>query len=75
MNREELSSLFTESLKAKLINTEYNGRKVCDAKVDIVEGSWEEEGYGGGSYEDLIIKVKTLSPKGKNSRWENYYIF
>jgi len=74
MDKHELSNLFTEALKSKLLGTKYNNRKICDVVVDICEGSWEQEGYGGGSYNDLTIRVQTLSPKGKNSRWDDYYL-
>ena len=73
MNREELSIIFTEVLKTKLINTEYGYRKICDVEVDISEEYWEDENCGG-SFDKIEIRVKTLSPKGKNSRSEHYYL-
>lgn len=74
MNREELSNLFTATLKSKLINDKYNNRRICDVKVEISQGHYEGNEYeDGDSFDEIKIKVKTSSPKGKNSRWENYY--
>ena len=74
MNKQELSELFTDSLKTKLLGTFYRDRKICDLKVEILQEDWEDEG-GGGSYDTIHIKVKTQSPKGKNSIWVNYWIY
>ena len=73
MNREELSKLFLEALKPKLIGTNHiNNRKICDVELEIND-CYEEYDGGGSSYDELRIRVKTLSKKGKNSKWENYY--
>ena len=73
MNREELSKLFLEVLKSKLIGTiHYNGRKISDVELEIND-CYDEYEDGGSSYDEIKIRVKTLSPKGKNRKWEEYY--
>jgi hypothetical protein len=74
MNNEEIANLFTEALKDKILNTiHYDGRKIIDVKVEINKQSYNDED-GGFDYDELIIKIKTQSPQGKNSKWGTYYL-
>ena len=73
MNKQELSEFFTECLRSELIYKKYNGGEICDVDVNISNYSWENED-GGGDFNRIDIKVKTLSKSGKTSKWEEYYI-
>lgn len=72
--REQLSKLFTEALKPIWIGKEHNGRRIVDVNVKIEEGYYCCCSYGG-AYDEIKISFKTLSPKGKNARWERLYLY
>ena len=73
MDTKELNSLFTEALKQKLLGTKYNDRIINDVQVEISKEYWQDE-YVGGEFDKIEIKVKTLSPKGKNSKWVFFHL-
>ena len=76
MNRKEISLLFTEALKSKLVGTyvdeRLDKRKIVDIKVEVSERYWEDE--CGGSYDEVEIYIKIESTDGKITRWVNYYL-
>lgn len=73
MNTEEISSLFTEALKEKLVGSKYSNRIINDVKVEISKEYWQEE-FAGGEFDKIKIKVKISSPKGKSNKWIDYYL-
>lgn len=72
MNRQDISKLVEDAIKAKYVGTLYNGKKVIDAEVCITEFSYDNENWGG-SVDEIKIRLKVTSPKGKSSKWINYY--
>lgn len=70
--REQLSKLFTETLKPIYIGKEYNGRKIIDVDVIIGEKCHMDD-HGGVYYDDITINIKTQF--GKRVSWERMDLY
>lgn len=73
MNRHEIESLFTESLKRELVNKSYEGKRIIDVKVELVTDTQHIGDYDSIDFETLKIFINLESIKGKISGWVPYY--